>query len=92
MDLTNLLPENIVSSIRGFPPNDLDQLGPPKMIYYDQGINFVKNIITGIISCIALLLFNFCIYWLLKLIPLKVTRKLSKKIQRRKIITIHDTL
>jgi hypothetical protein len=92
MDLTNLMPANIVSSIQGFPPSDLDQLGPPKMIYYDQGVNFVKNIITGIISCIALLFFNFFIYWLLKLIPLKVTRRLSKKIQRRRIITIHDTL
>lgn len=92
MDLTNLMPDNVVNRIQGFPPNDLDQLGPPKMIYYDQGVNFIKNIITGIISCVALLTFNYFIYWMLRIIPLKVTRKLSKKIERRKIITIHDTL
>lgn len=92
MDVTNLLPEDIVNGIQEWPPNDLDQLGPPKMIYYNQGVNFIKNIITGIISCVALLLFNLLIYSILKLIPTKVTRLLAKKIERRKLITVHDTL
>lgn len=67
-------------------------MGPPKLIYYDEGVNFIKNIITGIISVFVMLAFNLTIYLILRVIPLKVTRKLAKKISKRKMITIHDTL
>jgi hypothetical protein len=92
MDLSNLLPSEVVDTIRSIAPNNLDQMGPPKLIYYDQGVNFIKNIITGIMSVVAMLAFNLTIYLLLRYIPLKVTRKLAKKIHKRRIITIHDTL
>ena len=67
-------------------------MGPPKLMYYEEGVNFVKNIITGIISCIAMLCFNYLIYFILKKIPCKFTNKFAKKLNKRKIITVHDTL
>lgn len=92
MDLLNLFPADLVDEIRSFPPADLDQLGPAKLMFYESGVNFVKNIVTGIISCVVMLLFNYLIYLILKAIPLGLTRLLAKKIDKRKIITIHDTL
>lgn len=35
--------------------------------------------------------FNYIVYFILKKTPLKITKKLAKKINKRKIITIHDT-
>ena len=52
----------------------------------------MKNIITGIISCVVMLGFNWLIYFILKKIPCKITHKLAMKLSKRKIITIHDTL
>lgn len=46
----------------------------------------------GIISVIVMLIFNFIIYLLLRLIPFKITRKFAKKISKRKMITVHDIL
>lgn len=61
------------------------------MIYYDQGVNYAKNIITGFISIAFMLTVNYLIYLILHLIPLKPTRILAKKISKRKIITLHDS-
>jgi hypothetical protein len=92
MDLSILFPDQAVSQIREFPPDDLDQMGPAKLIYYEQGVNFVKNIITSLISCGLMLSTNYCIYRVARHLPFRATHKLSRKINKRKIITVHDTL
>ena len=66
-------------------------MGPPKLIYYEEGVNFAKNILTGIMSAIAMLMFNYCIYLFLKKLPCEMTNKFSQKLNKRKIITIYDT-
>lgn len=35
MDFSNLLPKDVVDGIRNVAPNYLEQMGPPKLIYYD---------------------------------------------------------
>jgi len=90
MDLTYLMPQQIRNQLTSFIPSDLDQLGSPRLIYYEQGVNYAKNIITGFISVAFMLLLNYLIYLLLNLTPLKLTKILAKKISKRKIITIHD--
>ena len=72
-------------------PTDLDQFGSPQLIYYEQGVNYFKNMITGFISLVVMLTINYLIYTLLRLIPWRLTRLLAKKINKRKIITIHDS-
>jgi hypothetical protein len=91
MDLTYLIPYSIRSQITGFPPTDLSQFGSPKLIYYEQGVNYAGNIITAFISLAFVLLTNFVVYLLLRLIPFKLPQLLAKKIHRRKIITLHDS-
>jgi len=34
MDLTNLLPKQVSASIQNLVPSDLDNIGPPKLMYY----------------------------------------------------------
>lgn len=92
LDLTILLPEDAVERLKNFPAEDLDVMGPPKLMYYEEGVNYAKNIIAGILSCIFMLGVNYCFYFLLKKLPLKVTKRLAKKINKRKIITVHDTI
>ena len=66
-------------------------MGPPKLIYYEEGVNFAKNILTGIMSALIMLMFNYCIYLLLNKLPCELTNKFSQKLNKRKIITIYDT-
>ena len=35
LDLTLLFPDEAVNKLKNFPPNDLDQMGPPKLMYYE---------------------------------------------------------
>jgi len=91
MDLTYLLPLDVRSKFISFIPTDLDQFGSPHLIYYEQGVNYAKNIITGFVSLAFMLLCNYIVYLVLRLTPLKVTRILAKKIGKRKIITLHDS-
>ena len=86
------MPYSYTQKIQSSVPNDLDCRGPTKLLYYENGLNFYKNIIPAFISVAALLIINFIIYLILKLIPLKITRKLAKKIEIRKFITVHDTI
>jgi hypothetical protein len=92
LSILNLLPYSDSQLIQNSVPNDLDCIGPPKLLYYENGLNFYKNTITAFISVGALLSINFTLYLLLRLIPFKITKKLAKKISIRKFITIHDTL
>ncbi len=92
LSILNLLPYSYTQTIQDIVPRDLDNLGPPKLRYYESGLNLYKNSITGFISVVGLLFINLVIYYILKLIPLKATKKLAKKISVRKFITIHDTL
>jgi hypothetical protein len=91
MDLSSFLPQDKMEQIKALSPNDLDSMGPPKLLYYDSGINFYKNIITGFISCLTIFMVNFTIYFIMKRLPFVLTNKLAKKISLRKIILIHDT-
>ena len=91
MDLTYLMPNEIRSQLTGFTPTDLNQFGNPKLIYYENGVNYVSNIITAFISLAFMLLLNYIIYLVLKLLPFRATRLLAKKISKRKIITVHDS-
>ena len=79
------------AKLTSFIPTDLDQFGPPRLIYYEQGVNYAKNIITGIISLAFMLLVNYTIYLIFCLLPFKLTRILAKKMAKRKLITINDS-
>lgn len=92
LSILNLFPYEYSQTIQNVVPDDLDNLGPPKLMYYENGLNFYKNIITAFISVFSLLVINYIIYLILRYIPLKITRKLAKKISIRKFITIHDSL
>lgn len=92
MDITSLLPQEFSTAITGLAPNDLDNLGPAKLMYYENGLNFYKNIIAAIFSCTAMLLLNFFIYTTCRLLPFRPTRRLARKIAIRRIVTVHDTL
>jgi hypothetical protein len=92
LDLTNLFPNNIKEVLSNVSTNKLDNKGPSKMIYYDSGVNFYKNSVTGILSCLVMLLINLLIYFILTKVPTEVTKVLAQKIKIRKIVTIHDTL
>lgn len=72
--------------------NKLDNKGPSKLTYYDSGVNFYKNSVIAILSCLVMFIINLLIYFILYKVPTEVTRKLAKKIRIRKIITVHDTL
>lgn len=60
-------------------------------MFYEQGVNFAKNIFSGLISVAFMLLFNYLIYLMLKKLPFKFTHTFAKKLSKRKIITIFDT-
>lgn len=92
LSILNLFPYEYSQSIQNVVPEDLDNYGPAKLRYYESGLNFYKNIITAFISVFSLLFINYIIYLILRYIPLKITRKLAKKISIRKFITIHDSL
>lgn len=91
LDLTYLMPHQIRNKFTSFVPTDLDQFGSPQLIYYEQGVNYFKNMITCFVSLAFMLVFNYIIYAFIKLIPWRLTRLLAQKINKRKIITIHDS-
>lgn len=92
LELTNLFPQYIPNAIQSAVPNDLDNKGSPKLMYYDNGLNFYKNTIGGFMSFFLMLAVNASLYGVLRLIPFTITRKLAKKISIRKIITVHDNI
>jgi hypothetical protein len=92
LSILNLLPKSYSSQIQNSVPNDLDCMGPSRLLYYENGLNYYKNIITALISVFALLAINLFIYLVLKLMPFKLTKRLAKKIAIRRLITIHDTI
>ena len=92
MDVTTLLPSDYISYLTTFFPNTLDALGSSKLMYYEKGINFAKNISSYVISALAILLLNYLIYLVFSLVPLDKTHKIAHNLKRRKLITIHDVL
>jgi hypothetical protein len=92
LDITNLIPYNDQVAIQNVVASDLDVYGPPRLMYYENGLNFYKNSITAILTSCCLLAVNLILFFVLKAIPLNFTRGLAEKIGTRKMVTVHDTL
>lgn len=90
LDFTTVMKFDVQSAIAQFCPNDLDNKGPPKVVYYENGANFYKNMTQVLISVFLILIINFLIYLIARLLPFEITKKLSDKLKVRLIITISD--
>jgi hypothetical protein len=90
MDFTAVLNFSVSDVIAQLCSNDLDNHGPIKVVYYESGANFYKNMVQVMISVLLILIANAIIYGLVRVIPCRVTYKLSVKIKTRAIITLND--
>lgn len=77
LDFTAVLSFNVISAIAQLCPNNLDNKGDPKIVYYENGSNFFKNMIQVLIPLILVLLLNLIVFIITKAIPCEITKKLS---------------
>jgi hypothetical protein len=92
LDFSNIAPLSIQLAIKNISVNNVDIYGGPKMLYYDNGANFYKNIIWTLISLMSVLFINLALYFIFSIIPCKLINKLATKIKVRKLITLHDNI
>jgi hypothetical protein len=69
LDFTAVLSFNVISAIAQLCPNDLDNKGDPKIVFYENGSNFFKNMIQVIIPLVVVLIINLLIFLITKTIP-----------------------
>lgn len=92
LDFTAVLSFNVISAIAQLCPNDLDNKGDPKIVFYENGSNFFKNMIQVIIPLVVVLIINLLIFLITKTIPCQITKQFSQKMKIRFIISFSDLL
>jgi len=85
-----MLEYDLSGKLESFSVNDLDLKGEPKIIYYESGINFYKNMIEASISVVIILLINVVVWILLRIIPLGVSQRLAEKIRMKWLINLSE--
>ena len=92
MDFTFILPNSLIEDIKNLSENDMDVKGPTKAIFYDSGANYFKNMVPIITSFLSIIAINFCLYWILKFLPFRLTKRLSLKLKVRFPIIVSDMI
>lgn len=77
LDITKLISYDINAKVEALSQNDIDSKGSPKIVYYQKGSNFYKNMVPVIISIFIILLINVLLFAIFRLIPLSFTRKFA---------------
>lgn len=77
LDVTTAIEFDVNEYLRQLSPDFLDVKGSPKIIYYESGTNFYKNMIAVILSTTTILLINVIVFLLLRVVPFDFTFKLS---------------
>jgi hypothetical protein len=92
LDVTAVLQFDVNGAIQQLSGSDLDCIGAPKIVFYENGINFYKNMVTVIVSTLMIIIINLIIYLVLRILPINFTRKLSQKLKIRWPITLSDLI
>jgi hypothetical protein len=77
LDITTVFPFDIDELLQSLSTTEFNTKGPMKSIYYEYGANFYKNIIPVVVSFGTVLLINFVLLFVLRLIPCKLFWKFS---------------
>lgn len=72
-----MLDYDLSGKLESFSVNDLDLKGEAKIIYYESGVNFYKNMIEASISVMIIMLLNVVVWILLRVVPLGVCQRLA---------------
>lgn len=90
MDFTTILQVDVNEKVRQLSGSSLDCKGEFKIVYYENGANFYKNMVSVIVSTLIILSTNFIIFLFLKALPFKFTTGLSQKIKLRWPISLSE--
>lgn len=90
MDILSIIPFDINSYMQNLASNRIDLKGSGKIVYYESGVNFYKNTIPIILSFLSIIVINFFIFFLLRIMPCSLCQNLANKIRLRWIITLSD--
>ncbi len=66
----------------------MDCKGNPKIVYYENGANFFKNMVAIIVSFIIVVGVNIVVFIMLRILPFQKTKSISEKIRIRWVITL----
>ena len=77
LDITTMFPFDIDEVMQNMSTSEFNTKGPIKAVYYEYGVNFYKNIIPVVISFALVLLINFILFFVFRLIPCKLFWKFS---------------
>ena len=69
LDLGLALPVDITAEMKKLSSDEMDNKGPHKVVYYENGANFYKNIIAAIFTFAVMLFLNFLIFLALRFCP-----------------------
>ena len=69
MDFTTILPFDLSGELRTLSSDEMDNKGPYKIVYYEHGANFYKNIIPAMFTFSIILIFNFILFLIFKAFP-----------------------
>lgn len=92
MDITTVLQYDINSQMKQLSGAYLDCKGHSKIVYYESGVNFYKNIVPVLFSFGVVVAINLLLWALLKLLPCSIPRLLAQKIRIRWVITLSEML
>jgi hypothetical protein len=88
MDVTTIIPGDIAGFFKNMSTSELDCKGHYKVVLFENGANFYKNIVPMIVSFFSIGLLNTVIVLLLYLIPTNWTRKIGKRLKNRWYVTL----
>ncbi len=77
LDVTTVLPFDIDEALQQLSTEEFDTKGPIKSVYYVYGSNFYKNIIPVVVSFGIVIVVNFLLFLILRIIPCNITWKFS---------------
>lgn len=92
MDITTVLQYDVNSRLRELSGADLDSKGNYKIVYYENGANFYKNIVAVLFSTLIVMVVNLLIWGLFRILPCSLTKSLAEKIKIRWVITLSEML
>ena len=87
MDITAIIP-SLGEFMKSLGVDDMACKGHYKVVYYESGANFYKNIVAIIISFFAIALLNVVVVLILFIIPCQITRDLGRRLKDRWYVTL----